>query len=183
MALKLRFHGAELPGDGILERIREALTLTVYSQKAFAEFLFQEELNVSCDLTFLNRERMRELNREHREIDRTTDVLSFPMLVFAAGELREEILFYHLEDPENNPDDPEADVAEFPTLFLGDLLICPDIAREQATQYGHSFEREIVFLAVHGMLHILGYDHMEPEEESRMRQMQNFVMQKIKLER
>lgn len=172
-----------MPDEEILSVIREALTLAVYSQKPFAEFLFQEELNASCDLTFLEKEAIRDVNREHRAIDRATDVLSFPMLVFSEGELAEEVLYYDLEDPEHIPDDPDAEVDEFPTLFLGDLLICPEIAEEQAERFGHSVKREIVFLAVHGMLHLLGFDHMEPDEDQRMRQMQDYIMTKINLER
>ena len=103
------------------------------------------------------------INLEHRGIDRPTDVLSFPM--------------------EEEPFEAEAD----PTtgaVFLGSMVLCPERAKAQAEEYGHSLEREIAFLTVHSILHLLGYDHELGEEEEReMFRRQEEVLQKMGLVR
>lgn len=111
---------------------------------------------VRGDITVLisHPDRIRELNRDFRHVDRVTDVLTFPAW---EGE--------SLCAPEDG--------------YLGDIMICLERAREQALEYGHSLERELAFLAVHGTLHILGYDHMEPEEEAVMRQKQREILEKM----
>ena len=97
-----------------------------------------------------------EINRQFRSIDRATDVLSFPMLTFAEGE--------------------EAEVNENDEIVLGDIIISLERAKEQAEEYGHSLKREIAFLTAHSMLHLLGYDHMEPEEEAEMFRRQKEIL-------
>ena len=102
-------------------------------------------------------ERIRALNREFRGIDRVTDVLTFPA-----------------SDPETG---------EGPDGYTGDIAICVQRAYDQADEYGHSPEREFAFLTVHGCLHLLGYDHMEPEEEKIMIGRQKEIMKEMGLER
>lgn len=103
----------------------------------------EEDYEVS--ISFVNDEEIRSLNKEYRGIDKATDVLSFPMLEFTEEEQEEE----------------EEDGAEYidEEIALGDIVISMEKASEQAKEYGHSFERELAFLLVHGMLHLLGYDH------------------------
>ncbi len=96
---------------------------------------------------------VRELNREYRNVDAPTDVLSFPEFELDAP------LYTCMDEVEEGREDP---------VFIGDIAISLERAQEQAQEYGHSLVREVAFLAVHGALHLLGYDHMEPQAESVM---------------
>ena len=112
-------------------------------------------------VTFTDNEGIREKNREFRGIDAPTDVLSFPMYDFKKGE---------------KPGPGE--ICE-----LGDIVLSLERAAEQAEEFGHSYERECAFLTVHSVLHLLGYDHVNSEEEeAEMRARQRVVMKKIGLE-
>jgi len=112
-------------------------------------------------LSFVDDETIRELNREYRGIDRPTDVLSFPME----------------EDLEEMPP-----VGEGP-LMWGDIIISVPTARRQSEEYGHSLEREIGFLFVHGFLHLIGRDHDTEENEREMFRIQEIILQKAGLKR
>lgn len=151
---------------------------------------------IEISLSFVSPEEIHELNREHRGVDRVTDVLSFP-LVDDLGELPG-LADERSEDVEScdqarnredsNLEDLSFEGLEFKsagdwTIPLGDVVICLDRAEAQAEEYGHSREREIVYLFVHSMLHLLGYDHMEPEEQKQMRAREEAVMQAIDLPR
>ncbi|MCM1540306.1 MAG: rRNA maturation RNase YbeY [Blautia sp.] len=109
---------------------------------------------------------IRELNREYRGIDRETDVLSFPNLDFEKAGAFE------------IPKEAEADCFDPDTgeLMLGDIMISVDKVREQAESYGHSLKREFAFLVAHSMLHLCGYDHMEPEEAKIMERKQEALL-------
>ena len=120
---------------------------------------FSESAEIS--VTFVDDERIHEINKEHRNIDSSTDVLSFP--------LGEDGVYD--ENPETG------------AKMLGDIVISVDHALYQADLYGHGIEREIAFLTVHSMLHLLGYDHMEEEEKARMRKKEEQIMTNIKLTR
>lgn len=104
--------------------------------------------NAEISFSLVDEEEIRRLNNEYREIDSVTDVLSFPLL-----------------EPEQL--DEIAEKSGQP-IALGDIVICVKRAQEQAKEYGHSLEREICFLTVHSMLHLLGYDHMQEDEEREM---------------
>lgn len=106
------------------------------------------EDNSEVSVTFVSNERIHEINREYRDKDAPTDVISFAMEELGEGEI-------------------ELIGEELPRV-LGDIIISIPKAEEQAKEYGHSFIRELGFLAVHGFLHLLGYDHMEKEEEEKM---------------
>lgn len=109
-------------------------------------------------VTFTDNDGIKELNRKYRDIDSATDVLSFPLLDFN-GENDEDFLPHELE------------------TMLGDIVISLERAREQAEEFGHSFEREVAFLCVHSMLHLLGYDHEKSEaDDIDMRRRQNDIM-------
>ena len=112
-------------------------------------------------------ERIREINREQRGIDRPTDVLSFPMIAFR----RQEEFELVEEQPEAyfDPDTGE--------LNLGDIVVSMDKVYEQAQEFGHSPERELAFLIAHSMLHLSGYDHEEKEEQLQMEAKQEDILQ------
>ncbi|MBT2288115.1 rRNA maturation RNase YbeY [Paenibacillus albidus] len=122
-------------------------------------------------LTFVDNERIHELNREYRGIDRPTDVLSFAMN--ETGEDEPEII-YELEEGEELADLPD---------MLGDIIISVTRAQEQALEYGHSLERELGFLFVHGFLHLLGYDHQDEAAEAEMMSKQESVLAQVGLTR
>ncbi|MBQ9015571.1 MAG: rRNA maturation RNase YbeY [Firmicutes bacterium] len=121
---------------------------------------------IEISLSFVSEEEIHRLNRDFRGVDRVTDVLSFPLI----EDLNE------LEAAEEAEKDPEP-------VALGDVVICLPRAEEQAREYGHSREREIVYLYVHSVLHLLGYDHMEEEEQREMRAREEDVMQAVDLQR
>lgn len=114
---------------------------------------------VEVSLLFVDDEMIREVNREHRGIDAATDVLSFPALDYDPGRVYAES--YSRADLSD-------DLFLDGRLVLGDVLISGIRAKEQATDFGHSLEREVVFLFVHSLLHLLGYDHMTETERDRM---------------
>ena len=118
-----------------------------------------DEAEVS--LMLVNDQRIHTLNREYRGVDRATDVLSFALQ----------------EEMDEEPD------SEFEDDMLGDIVISVERAREQAEEYGHSFEREIVYLAVHGALHLLGYNHEEENDKQEMRSKEEEIMAKLGLVR
>ncbi|WP_066688887.1 rRNA maturation RNase YbeY [Christensenella intestinihominis] len=121
------------------------------------------------NLLFTDNEGIRELNREFRDMDRATDVLSFPAYELSA--LLAECL-----------DEVDAEYVEG-KLFLGDIAISMERAQEQAVEYGHSLVRETAFLALHGTLHLMGYDHMTPEEEEIMTKKQEALLQAVNIGR
>lgn len=126
--------------------------------------------NFEVSVTVVDNERIHEINREYRSIDRPTDVISF------AIEDNDE------EDFEIFFDEMMEDNLELPRL-LGDLFISIDKAKEQAEEFGHSFERELGFLTVHGFLHLNGYDHQTDEEEKEMSALQDKILEENGLER
>ncbi|KZE72994.1 rRNA maturation RNase YbeY [Paenibacillus polymyxa] len=122
-------------------------------------------------LTFVNDDQIHELNRDYRGIDRPTDVLSFAMKETLDEEL--EIIY---EPTEENPLNNVPDV-------LGDIIISVQTAQAQSEEYGHSIEREIGFLFVHGFLHLLGYDHQDDASEAEMMGKQEAVLAQVGLTR
>lgn len=125
-------------------------------------------------LTFVDDEEIHRLNKEFRNIGRPTDVLSFAMRE-SAGEEPE--ITYEIEEGEEAEFGPELDE------MLGDIIISVPRAIAQSEDYGHSVDREIGFLFVHGFLHLLGYDHQTPEDEAVMMGKQEAVLQQIGLTR
>jgi len=115
---------------------------------------YGDEAEVS--LAFVNDSYIRDLNLQYRGIDSPTDVLSFPML-------------------EGEPLQGEGD----DEVLLGDVVISLQAARRQAEEYGHGFRREVVYLAVHGVLHLLGYDHLKEEERRIMRKKEEEILEKL----
>lgn len=130
--------------------------------------------NKEMAVTFVTNERSHELNLEYRDTDRPTDVISLEYKP-------ESDLTFSEEDLAENSELAEM-LDEF-NAYIGELFISVDKAREQAEKYGHSFEREMGFLAVHGFLHINGYDHYTPEEEKEMFTLQEEILTAYGLKR
>lgn len=122
--------------------------------------------DASANIVIADDDYLHELNWKFRQIDRATDVLSFP-----ANELSAPIG----QAIEAGADLEQGEEGE---LFLGDIFISLDHAAVQAEEYGNTLEQELCFLAVHGMLHLMGYDHMKEQEEMVMRQKQREVLQR-----
>lgn len=132
--------------------------------------LTAEQVECDCEINILltDDEGIREVNRDMRDIDRATDVLSFPMFDLVPGE---------------HPDEFDAD-PDTGLVPLGDMCISVERAHAQAEEYGHSFQREICYLCVHSVLHLLGYDHLDEGEMKRqMRGREEEIMSQLKLER
>ncbi|MGU8055186.1 rRNA maturation RNase YbeY [Streptococcus suis] len=123
--------------------------------------------NKEMAVTFVDNKRVHEVNLEYRGIDRPTDVVSLEYKP-------ENEIFFDEEDLQDNPE--LAEMMEDFDAYIGELYISIDKAREQAADYGHSYEREMGFLAVHGFLHINGYDHYTPEEEAEMFGLQEEIL-------
>lgn len=117
------------------------------------------EENCEFSVSFVDREEIKELNSTYRGVDKVTDVLSFPQF----------------EDFSELPEDQ--------IICLGDIVICEDRAKEQAEEFRHSYEREIIYLFTHSVLHLLGYDHMDEDEKAEMREREEEVMTELKLNR
>ncbi|EOD4296779.1 rRNA maturation RNase YbeY [Staphylococcus pseudintermedius] len=116
--------------------------------------------DAELSVTFVDKAEIQEINRDYRQKDKVTDVISFAFE-------EEEDIFEGMDVPR----------------VLGDIIICKDVAAEQAEQYGHSFERELGFLALHGFLHLLGYDHMTEEDEKVMFGRQKDILNQFGLTR
>ncbi len=135
----------------------------------YIECPYEAEVNV----LFTDNESIREINRENRDLDAPTDVLSFPM-----GEYPVPGDFDSLEDEQPDVFHPETG-----ELMLGDIVISVERVLSQAEEYGHSVERELGFLLAHSILHLCGYDHMEEEERTIMEEKQRCIMESLKLYR
>lgn len=136
-------------------------------QRAVTAALREEQVGEPCELSVLltDNEGIHELNREYRGVDRPTDVLSFPANELAPGEFDAALCE---EDPETG------------RLFLGDMAISLEKCEAQAAEYGHSFERELMYLTVHSTLHLLGYDHVDEAEMKRqMRGREDIIMSRL----
>lgn len=128
------------------------------------------EATVSLLLTMNNE--IQEMNRNFREIDRATDVLSFPMIAY------EEAGTFDFLEEDDSAFDPESG-----ELVLGDIVISKERVIAQAEEYGHSIRREYAFLIAHSMLHLMGYDHMEEEERAVMEQKQRDILEQLGITR
>ena len=123
-----------------------------------------DELNLYINVILTNPENIKKANKEYRNIDKETDVLSFPM--FEKYELDE-----MLQNGNKTQD------------ILGDIIISISRVEEQAQEYGHSFEREFAYMLIHGFYHLMGYDHMNEEEKNEMREKEEGVLKKLQITR
>ncbi|MBE7089171.1 MAG: rRNA maturation RNase YbeY [Clostridiales bacterium] len=131
---------------------------------------FKSNAPLALEIIFCEEEEIKELNAQNRNINAVTDVLSFPTLDGIKGE---EI------KAENFP----FDIDENGNLFIGSIAICVQRAKQQAEEYGHSYNRELHYLAAHGICHLLGYDHMQDDEKAEMRALEEKVLAKINITR
>lgn len=143
----------------IEESYLEAIRQTALESLRFEGFEETCEISVSI----VGDAEIQSINKAFRDIDNATDVLSFPQLTFDEGEI--------------------AGVNENGEIILGDIIISLDKAISQAEEYGHSLKRELAFLTAHSMLHLLGYDHMTPEEETEMIQKQKGILNAVGISR
>jgi len=130
-----------------------------------AESLRYEEFDSECEvsLSIVDNDEIKDINKQFRNIDAPTDVLSFPLLTFEEDEV--------------------CDVNENDEIMLGDIIISIDRAKEQAEEFGHGLVRELAFLTAHSMLHLLGYDHMVEEEEKIMFAKQEEILNNLGIRR
>lgn len=124
-----------------------------------------ENSKLYITITLTNSENIRKINKEYRNIDKATDVLSFPM--YEEEELEEKIAKQHYEHED----------------VLGDIVISIEKVEEQAKEYGHSFERELSYMIVHGFYHLMGYDHIEEEDKKKMRPKEEKILNTLKIVR
>ncbi|MSS78537.1 rRNA maturation RNase YbeY [Anaerococcus sp. AGMB00486] len=140
----------------------EDINLQKTLEKVIKEVLRVKDIDESkCEisLSFVDSDTIHSLNKEYRNVDSPTDVLSFPIEDFANEDIEK--------------------ILEKDYLMLGDVIICVDIAKNQAQYLGHSFEREIMYLTCHSMLHLLGYDHIDEADKKLMRECEKEVMKNL----
>ena len=148
---------------------RTDFEITPETEKLFndviTESLRYEEFDPQCEisLSIVNNDEIQEINKQYRNIDAPTDVLSFPLLTFEEGE--------------------QTDVNENDEIMLGDIIISIEKAISQAEEYGHGLKRELAFLTAHSMLHLMGYDHMEDDEREEMFEKQEAILNNLGITR
>lgn len=154
-------------------QVSEAIKKQTFDLLQFAAEKIGKD-NKEMAVTFVTNDRSQELNLEYRKTNRPTDVISLEYKPDSS-------LSFSKEDLKENPE--LAELADEFDSYIGELFISVDKAREQAREYGHSFEREMGFLAVHGFLHINGYDHYTLEEEKEMFTLQEEILTAYGLKR
>lgn len=145
---------AEIATPAAIELVKKVLTY-VAEQEGI-------EKDAELSISFVSDEEIQEINRTYRGKDQPTDVISFAMQEQGEGEIQ---------------------IVGEDFVILGDIIISMDRTKEQAAEYGHSFERELAFLATHGLLHLIGYDHMTEEDEKEMFAKQEKYLQAVGLPR
>lgn len=131
---------------------------------------FEADCDLSAEVVIVDAEKIQRLNSEIRKIDKVTDVLSFPSLEGIRG----------LPLSKKNY---LTEIDEYGNLFVGSIAVCQSKAKEQAKEYGHSYERELNYLVTHGIFHLLGYDHMTDGDKRQMREREERVLKKLNLTR
>ncbi len=151
--MNLIFSDERMPGQVVIDHMVKAAELCLLGENLDPD-------HVEISVTFVSTEEIHELNKVYRGKDSVTDVLSFPQY----GSLDE------MKDIKG-------------VLCIGDVVICPEQALLQADEFGHSGERELVYLFVHSVFHLLGYDHLEEEDKNEMRAQEEKIMSRIGLVR
>ena len=146
---------SELPNEEKL--IKEVVSRVLEEEKVLPE--------VDVYITLTNNEEIHKINKEYRDVDRPTDVLSFPM--------------YERDEIAGLKNDTDDEIEK----ILGDIIVSIEKVREQAEEYGHSFERVLAYLVTHGMIHLLGYDHMIEEEKAVMRKREEEILETLNITR
>lgn len=136
--------------------------------------LKEEKVDVDYEVSviFIDNESIKELNNNTRNIDRVTDVLSYPMLDYEEGRVyKEQYREYKFNDS----------FLDEGLLVLGDIALSLERAKEQSIEYGHSFLREVCYLSIHSVLHLLGYDHIKEEDKVKMRKREEEILAKFNI--
>ena len=162
--------------DNRQEKMEVSDEFTNRLEKVIEFALKEEKVTISSEISllFVDNEEIREINNETRNIDRVTDVLSFPMLDYPEKKVFKEVY------TEN--DFSEADF-DGENLVLGDIVLSLERALEQSKEYEHSYEREASYLVVHSVLHLLGYDHMEDDDKIKMRKREEEILNALDIRR
>ena len=155
---------------GLMQLAAETALKNEFGEQLAEEGYDVTKLPIDLSVSIVNYEEIQELNNEFRNIDKITDVLSFPQFA------DEEELLYDLTDLGENSDDEDV-----LGTMLGDVVICYDRACEQAEEYGTGIKRELIYLFVHSIFHLFGYDHMVEDEKVVMRQREEAVMEVVGL--
>ncbi|WP_040211376.1 rRNA maturation RNase YbeY [Clostridium polynesiense] len=142
-----------------------------------ADFALREEgvkIPYEISVLFVDNNEIAEINNETRNINKETDVLSFPMLDYPNGKVFKDVYLnydFNLTYMDGND------------LVLGDVVLSLEKAKEQSEDFGHSFQREVCYLIVHSILHLLGYDHMEESDKIKMRTQEEVILEKLNIKR
>ena len=146
--------------------IKDVIEYTLKEEKLFID----NEVSV----IFIDNKEIKEINLEQRRINEVTDVLSFPMLHYPDNKVFKEVYLNYEFD--------QSDLFEG-RLIIGDVALSLERAKEQSTEFGHSFIRECAYLTVHSILHLLGYDHMEEGQKKVMRKREEEILNNFKISR
>lgn len=150
--------------EGIIKDLEEVIKTTF-------KVLKQPVKNIKYNLYVVSKSYIHDLNLSTRGVDKATDVLSYPTTDIKAGEVLDLDKFKFDIDPLDN------------SLLVGEIFICNEVAKRQAVKYNHSYRREFCFLFLHGVLHCLGYDHIEESDRVIMEEMQAKILNKCKITR
>lgn len=148
----------------IKKRIQKLFDYALKNEISNKDYLSGQDFEVS--IRYASEDEIKKINNEYRQIDKATDVLSFPIIDF------------------NNDEDVKEELSyKNPSLMLGDIVICKKVAKKQAKLFCHSQKREISFLALHGFLHLLGYDHIKREDEIVMQELAEKILENFNIRR
>lgn len=151
----------------IKQEYSKDININEYVEKIVYELLKEENINVEnvfVSIQSASKDEIKELNCQYRNVDNATDVLSFP--IFSFEELKEII----------NEKDNSKKIKE---INLGDIIICLDVVKVQALNYNTGNFRELLYMITHGMCHLLGYDHIDPEDKKIMREKEEKILSKL----
>lgn len=152
------------------ENINEKVDIENYIQEIVKNITSKEELyfdEISVSISSATKDEIKQINKKYREIDKVTDVLSFP--IFTKEELKDII--------------KKEDAKKIKSLELGDIIVCLDVVKVQAVQYETGILRELLYMITHGMCHLVGYDHIKDEEKKEMRKLEEEILHKLGVEK
>ena len=158
----------EINDIALSKNVKKLLTNLIKTANKYSKF---NQKKFEVDISFVSVEEIQTLNKNNRGINSPTDVLSFPTLNLKPMQK------VNLKDFKEDIN-PQTHL-----LFLGDIVVCDEVARKNAEEFGHSYERELCYLVVHGFLHLLGYDHISEEDQKVMRALEEAVLRKHKITR
>lgn len=152
------------------ENINEKVDIENYIQEIVKNITNNEELyfdEISVSISSATKDEIKQINKKYREVDKVTDVLSFP--IFTKEELKDII--------------KKEDAKKIKSLELGDIIVCLDVVKVQAVQYETGILRELLYMITHGMCHLVGYDHIKDEEKKEMRKLEEEILHKLGVEK